>query len=145
MGHSLKISSESLEYVFLMFWPKPSGGSVTTLIDFWRIPNGKLSVGEVVSQSLKALSGFVIFSYITSSFFNQDTSKWQFYNITQWPLIAPPSTYCLAWSPIPYPKARNLNLFIPKPIASTSYWTSLKGSAPGLNINTIGVLFVDDW
>jgi hypothetical protein len=45
---------------------------------------------------------------------------------------------------MPYPKAKNLNLFIPNPIASTSYWTSLNGSAPGLNINTIGVLFVDD-
>ena len=58
-----------------MFYPRPSGGSVTTLSDFCKIPKGKASVGDVVSQSLKALSGFCKFSIVISSFFSHDVSK----------------------------------------------------------------------
>lgn len=58
-GHSFKDSSDNFESVDLIFNFNPSGGSVTTLSDFCKIPNGKASVGCVVSQSLKSLFGLL--------------------------------------------------------------------------------------
>lgn len=78
LGHSFSISSVTLVYADLMLAPKPSGGSVTTLIDLCRIPRGNQSVGLVVSQSLNCLSGLVRDSIIASSFLSQEVSKWQF-------------------------------------------------------------------
>jgi hypothetical protein len=56
-GHSFNDYSESFEIVDLILSFNPSGGSVTTFNAFCKIPNGKASVGCVVSQSLKSLLG----------------------------------------------------------------------------------------
>jgi hypothetical protein len=63
----------------LIFNFKPSGGSVTILSDFYKIPNGNLLVGCVVSHNLKSLCGFCINSRVFSKCpFSQLVSKWQF-------------------------------------------------------------------
>jgi len=48
------------------------------------------------------------------------------------------STYSLASFSIPYPSEIYLNLFPPNPFSSAKLITSVNGSAPGLNIKTIG-------
>ena len=86
-GHSSRASSVNLLTVALVFNLIPSGGSVTTLSDFYNNPKGNKSVGYVVNQSLKSLCGFSINSiYFSKDPLSQSGNKWQFYSINQWPL-----------------------------------------------------------
>jgi hypothetical protein len=63
-----------------MFAERPSGGSVTTLSDLCKIPSGNLigavgSIGLVVNQRRKPLSGLFKPSIVDSRVFNQEVSK----------------------------------------------------------------------
>ena len=132
-------ASESFEYEDLMLSLIPSGGSVTTFNALCRIPRGNLSVGAVVSHSLKFGSGFYFLSssdsIMTSSSFNQEVNKWQFSSNTQWPLVVPALIRLLALSPIPWPNETYLNCFaavlLPSFCWSQSFSISSCGSAPG--------------
>jgi len=88
-GHASKTLWSIFAKVALMFNLRPSGGSVTTLRLFCKMPMGKRSVGSVVIQSRKSLCGAFISSIFFSNIFNQLTSKWQFWSNTQWPLFVP--------------------------------------------------------
>lgn len=74
-GHSFNFSSLSLETMDFIFSFKPSGGSVTTFNDFYKIPKGNSLVGYVVSHSLKSLWGFSICSKLFSSTLSHLLSK----------------------------------------------------------------------
>ena len=63
-----------------MFAERPSGGSVTTFSDLCRMPSGNLigavgSIGLVVNQRRKPLSGLLRPSIVDSSVLNHDVSK----------------------------------------------------------------------
>jgi len=112
---------------------------VTTFRAFWRILNGKASVGWVVSQSLKSLCGLLrVYKNFYRWSFNQAVNKWQFWSINQCPLFAEVDKYIFAYFYIPWPNERYLNLFPENPYSTARFWTSDKGSAPGERMKTIG-------
>ena len=76
----------------------------------WWTPRGNLSVGAVVSQSLKSLWGLVICSRIFSRVLSQLGRRWQFWSMHHKPRMEPVSSISAAFGPIPWPSAMYLSL-----------------------------------
>lgn len=74
------------------------------------MPSGNLSVGSLVSQSLKSLWGFCRRSKIFSNVLSQRGSRWQFCSITHRPLTAAASISSAALGPMPWPSAMYFSL-----------------------------------
>mmetsp|Transcript_68319 Transcript_68319/g.134107 ORF Transcript_68319/g.134107 Transcript_68319/m.134107 type:complete len:220 (+) Transcript_68319:1348-2007(+) len=142
-GHSSNVAWSTFAYVARMFSLSPSGGSVVTFSAFCKMPSGKAGLGMVVSQRRKSSCGFFICSRIFSKRLSHEVRRWQFWSSTQSPFLEPVSSMPSATGPCPCPRAHSLSFGPVKPSSSPSIWMSDPGSAPGLKMNTRGMMGVD--